>query len=141
MNSGRQELVVNLSGAQKNVLGFATWTQVSITAAGIILGSLVFTLVKFLLSAIGLGAGAAVLIALVFFVVVVAPFAYIAFWPIRDKQGDLLYYMNKQIMIDRDFEKNEVGSYLNIQENHHPVNQRLPYAPNRKEELSDAEEQ
>ena len=72
MNSGRQELVVNLSGAQKNVLGFATWTQVSITAAGIILGSLVFTLVKFLLSAIGLGAGAAVLIALVFFVVIVA---------------------------------------------------------------------
>ena len=141
MNSGRQELVVNLSGAQKNVLGFATWTQVSITAAGIILGSLVFTLVKFLLSAIGLGAGAAVLIALVFFVVIVAPFAYIAFWPIRDKQGDLLYYMNKQIMIDLDFEKNEVVSYLNIQENHHPVNQRLPYAPNRKEELSDAEKQ
>lgn len=126
---GRQVLIVNLSGDQKKVLGFASWTQVSITAAGIILGCIVFTLVKALLNAIGAGAGAAVMSGAICFVVVAGPFAYVAFRPIRDKQGNLLYYMNKQLEIDHQFARKEIGTYVNIQPSRRPINRRLSYAP------------
>lgn len=140
MGNGRQELIVDLSGEQKSVLGFATWKQVSISAIGLVLGVIVFTVIKFLLTAIGASASVAVLIALLFFTTAVAPFLYIAFWPIRDRQGNLLYYMSKQIQIDRAFEQNETGTYLNIQTNHHAVNTHLPYALVRKDD-NDNEEQ
>ncbi len=126
---GRQVLIVNLSGDQKKVLGFASWTQVSITAAGIILGSIFFTLVKAILTSMNTGAGAAVMAAGIVFVVIAGPFAYVAFRPIRDKQGNLLYYMNKQLEIDYQFERKEIGTYVNIQRPRRAVNRRLPYAP------------
>ncbi|QDR73676.1 hypothetical protein FOD75_11330 (plasmid) [Limosilactobacillus reuteri] len=128
MGEGRRELIVNLSGDQKKVLGFASWTQVSITAVGIILGSIIFTFIRWILTLLGTKGSVAVVIGAIFFAVIVAPFAIIAFRPIRDKQGNLLYYMNKQLIIDYEFERREIGTYLNLQEPKHPVNQRLPYA-------------
>ena len=86
MGNGRQELIVNLSGDQKKALGFATWTQVGISAAGIVAGTGVFTLIKFILTSLSVGAGVAVLIGLFFFTIVITPFLYIAFWPIIDSQ-------------------------------------------------------
>lgn len=53
MNGSRQELIVNLSGEQKKVLGFASWMQVSITAGGVIIGILLFTIISNILKAIG----------------------------------------------------------------------------------------
>lgn len=139
MGSDRQALIVNLSGDQKKVLGFASWMQVSITAAGIIIGAILFTLVKWGLTAVGTSSAVAVLTGVVIFALVVAPFAYVAFRPIRDKQGNLLYYMNRQLIIDYQFEKREVGTYVKIHKNRHPVNMGLPYAPI-KEDEDDAEE-
>lgn len=60
-----------------------------------------------------------------------------AFKPVRDKQGDLLYYENKQIMINRRFLTHEIGTYLNLQPPHHPVNRALPYADLDREEEKD----
>lgn len=133
MGNGRQELIVNLSGDQKKALGFATWTQVGVSAAGIVAGTGVFTLIKFILTSLTVGAEVAVLIGLFFFTIVITPFLYIAFWPIRDSQGNLLYYMNKQLRINHDFERKEIGTYLNIQTNHQAVNRKLSYAPQIKE--------
>lgn len=127
MGGGRQVLIVNLSGDQKKVLGFASWTQVSISAAGVILGSIVFTIISSILGAAGTGSGAAIVIGAIFFVAIIAPFAYVAFKPIRDKQGDLLYYYSKQLMINYRFKRQEIGTYVKIQPNRHPVNARLPY--------------
>ena len=124
---------MNLSGDQKKVLGFASWTQVSITAAGIILGSILFTIVKALLSSFNTGAGSAIMAGFFVFILSAAPFAYVAFRPIRDKQGNLLYYMNKQLEIDYQFHRKELGTYLNIQRPRRAVNRRLPYARIRRE--------
>ena len=60
------------------------------------------------------------------FILSAAPFAYVAFRPIRDKQGNLLYYMNKQLEIDYQFHRKELGTYLNIQRPRRAVNRRLP---------------
>lgn len=57
MGQDRQELIVNLSGDQKKVLGFASWTQVSISAAGLILGVLIFNITSWLLKLMGAGLG------------------------------------------------------------------------------------
>lgn len=127
MGSGKQ-LVVNLSGEQKKVLGFASWKQVNISAAGLILGVIVFTVIKVLLSLIGTSTAASVFIAFVFMALVTGPFVFVAFYPIRDKDGNLLYYMSKQLQIDHNFERREVGTYLNLHENNHAVNQRFHYA-------------
>ena len=75
----------------------------------------------------GLGGGTAIVIAGMAFVAVLAPLAIIAFKPIRDKQGDLLYYQSTQLLINYRFLRREVGTYINIQPNRHPVNARLPY--------------
>lgn len=127
MGNGKQ-LVVNLSGGQKEVLGFASWTQVKVSAVGIVLGVVMFTLIKFLLTLIGTSSFIAVTVAFLFFLLNAAPFVFIAFYPIRDKDGNLLYYMDKQLMINYRFERQEVGTYLNLHENNHPVNQRFSYA-------------
>lgn len=129
----KQELIVNLKGDQKKVLGFASWTQVGITAVGVLLATIVFTLVKGLLSALGLKAAVAVIVAGILFLVIVAPFAYVAFWPVRDAQGNLLYYKSKELIINYQFTRQEIGTYLNIQPPRHPVNMALPYAPKVKE--------
>ena len=51
MNDGtKRVLIVNLSGDQKKVLGFASWMQVSITAGGIFVGVILYTLVYRLLT-------------------------------------------------------------------------------------------
>lgn len=127
MGGSRQVLVVNLSGDQKKVLGLASWTQVSITAAGIILGSILFSILNSIMSALGTPGGTSVMIAAIVFAAVAAPFAYVAFKPIRSRQGDLLYYEYKQLRINYDFRRKETGTYINIQRNRHPVNARLPY--------------
>lgn len=134
MGSGRQVLIVNLSGDQKKVLGFASWTQVSITGAGIIVGALVFKLIQWICKLSGAGLGSSVTMASLFFLAAFTPFIYVAFKPIRDKQGDLLYYENKQILINRRFLSREIGTYLNLQPPHHPVNSALPYVVHREEE-------
>lgn len=134
MGSGRQVLIVNLSGDQKKVLGFASWTQVSITGAGIIVGTLLFKLIQWICKLSGAGLGSQVTMASLFFIAAVTPFVYVAFRPIRDKQGDLLYYENKQILINRHFLSREIGTYLNLQFAHHPVNSALPYVVNREED-------
>lgn len=123
----RQPLIVNLSGEQKRVLGFASWGQVSISAAGVILGVILFSIFKALFSFMGAGMGVSVIIGGIAFLVAFVPFAYIAFKPIRDNQGNLLYYESKQLMINRRFEKYEIGTYLNIKTNAHAVNSKLPY--------------
>lgn len=137
MGEGRQVLIVNLSGDQKKVLGYASWTQISITGAGIILGALVFKLIQWICKLSGAGLGSSTTIAGLFFLAVVGPFVYVAFKPVRDKQGDLLYYENKQIMINRRFLTLEIGTYLNLQPPHHPVNRALPYADLDREEEKD----
>lgn len=132
MGGSRQVLIVNLSGEQKKVLGFASWSQVSMVAAGLILGSLVYSILNSILLAMGLGGGTAIVIAGMAFVAVLAPLAIIAFKPIRDKQGDLLYYQSTQLLINYRFLRREVGTYINIQPNRHPVNARLPYVVPRR---------
>ncbi|KJY54754.1 Uncharacterized protein JF73_17690 (plasmid) [Lactobacillus helsingborgensis] len=127
MGVTRQELIVNLSGPQKKVLGFATWLQVSISAAGLIIGSIIYTILNNILTAIGVSSGTAIVFSAMFFVATVVPFAVIAFKPIRDKQGDLLYYEDTQLLINYRFLRREVGTYINIQPNRHFVNERLPY--------------
>lgn len=57
MGGNKQELIVNLSGAQKKVLGFATWLQVSISAVGIILGCIVFAILNNILTALSMSGG------------------------------------------------------------------------------------
>lgn len=131
MGSGKQ-LVVNLSGDQKKVLGFASWTQVNISAAGVILGLVFFTIIKALMTMIGVNSFAAVFIAFVFFCLIATPFIFVAFYPIRDKDGNLLYYMNKQLIIDYNYERREIGTYINQHKNNHPVNRRFSYAPKDK---------
>ena len=123
MGNRRQVLTVDLSGEQKNVLGFASWTQVSISAIGIILGVLIFVLAKSMFSLAG--TAVSIGIAAVLFGIVLAPFIYIAFVPIRDKQGNLLYYKYKQLLIDYQYKRTELGTYVNIQSNHYPVNRRF----------------
>lgn len=132
MGGSRQILVVNLSGQQKKVLGFASWLQVSITAAGLILGSIAFTILNNIMLAVGTGSGASIVISGMVFVAIVAPFVVIAFKPVRDKQGDLLYYQSTQMLINYRFLRREVGTYINIQPNRHPVNARLPYVVQRR---------
>lgn len=66
MGEGRRELIVNLSGDQKKVLGFASWTQVSITAVGIILGSIIFTFIRWILTLLGTKGSVAVVIGAIF---------------------------------------------------------------------------
>lgn len=132
MGGSRQVLVVNLSGEQKKVLGYASWLQVSITATGIILGSIVFTILNNMMLAFGTGSGTSIIISGMVFVAVVTPFVVIAFKPVRDKQGDLLYYQSTQMLINYRFLRREVGTYLNIQTNRHPVNARLPYVVQRR---------
>lgn len=131
MNGSRQELIINLSGEQKKVLGFASWMQVSITAAGIIVGILLFTIISNILKAIGTGSGSSTVIASLFFAAAAAPAAYIAFKPIRDKQGDLLYYESTQLLINYRYLRREVGTYINFQPHKHQVNERLPYVVKR----------
>lgn len=133
MGSGKK-LVVNLSGDQKKVLGFASYTQVSISAAGLILGTLVFTLVKVILTMLGANSAASVFISFIFLALIAGPFIFVAFYPIRDKDGNLLYYMSKQLQIDYNFERREVGTYLNLHENYHPVNRKFHYARLQKED-------
>lgn len=133
MGDGRQELIVNLSGDQKNVLGFASWTQVSISAIGIVLGTIFFNIVKLFLTAIGVRTGGAILFAFICFAIVAGPFVFVAFYPIRDQQGNLLYHLNKQLIINYQFERREVGTYINYQPAHHAVNASLPYAPKYEE--------
>lgn len=132
MGGSRQVLIVNLSGTQKKVLGFASWLQVGITASGIILGSVIYTILNNILLSIGTGVGASIVIAGMAFVAVLVPFGIVAFKPIRDKQGDLLYYESTQLMINYRFLRREVGTYINIQPNRHPVNARLPYVKKRR---------
>lgn len=67
MGEGRQVLIVNLSGDQKKVLGYASWTQISITGAGIILGALVFKLIQWICKLSGAGLGSSTTIAGLFF--------------------------------------------------------------------------
>lgn len=123
----RQPLIVNLSGEQKRVLGFASWGQVSISAAGIILGVVLFSIFKALFSFAGAGMGTSTIIGGIAFLAAVLPFVYVAFKPIRDNQGNLLYYESKQLMINYRFRRYEIGTYLNVKTNAHAVNSRLPY--------------
>ena len=99
----RQPLIVNLSGEQKRVLGFASWGQVSISAAGIILGVVLFSIFKALFSFAGAGMGTSTIIGGIAFLAAVLPFVYVAFKPIRDNQGNLLYYESKQLMFNYRF--------------------------------------
>ena len=128
-DSTKRVLIVNLSGDQKKVLGFASWMQVSITAGGIFVGVILYTLVYRLLQAMGAGTGVSLIFGAIFFVAVVAPLAYVAFKPVRDKHGNLLYYQYKQLLINYSYERDEIGSYLNIQPKLHSVNADLPYRP------------
>ena len=132
MGGSRQVLIVNLSGEQKKVLGLASWSQVGIATGGIILGTIIFTIVNNILQAIGTGSGSSIVISAMFFIAVAAPFGVVAFKPIRDKQGDLLYYEFTQLMINYRFPRREVGTYVNVQPNRHPVNARLPYVVQRR---------
>lgn len=122
MGEDREELIVNISGDQKKVLGFASWTQVSISAVGLILGVIAFSLIHWIMKMGGAGIGSIVIFGGLIFVIIFAPFVYVAFKPITDDQGNLLYYQYKQIMIDRNFETKEVGTYLNLQPPRHRVN-------------------
>lgn len=128
MGESRQILIVDLSGDQKSFLGYASWKQVGITGAGIFLGCIIFSFIKWLCKLSGAGLGTQVATASFFFILIVAPFAYLAFVPVRDNYGDILYYKWKQVMIDRNFLKKEVGTYINLQHPIHPVNSALPYA-------------
>lgn len=132
MGGNKQELIVNLSGAQKKVLGFATWLQVSISAVGIILGCIVFAILNNILTALSMSGGMAIIVAGTAFIAVVVPFAVIAFKPIRDKQGDLLYYESTQLLINYRYSRREVSTYVNIQPHRHPVNADLPYVIERR---------
>ncbi|QNQ82952.1 hypothetical protein FP435_00165 (plasmid) [Lactobacillus sp. PV037] len=115
MDNGRQKVIVDLSGEQKEVLGFATWTQVAISGTGLILGVIVFQLVRWFLKVVGAGVVASVTTGAIFFVIVLTPFIILAFIPVKDKNGNVLYYKIKQIQINRNFLKDEVGTYINIQ--------------------------
>lgn len=125
----RRVLIVNLSGDQKNVLGFASWTQVTITAVGIGLGIIIYTLMFKLLTLFGISTGVAIIVGAIMMAIVIAPFIYLAFFPVRDKDGHIIYYKNKQLMIDYFYNKQEKGTYLNIQPKIHSVNANLPYRP------------
>lgn len=130
MNDGtRRVLIVNLSGDQKKVLGFASWMQVSLTGAGVFIGVIVYTLVSKILQATGTGTGVSIIVGALFFAGILAPFVYVAFKPVRDKNGNLLYYYNKQLLINYAYERDEIGTYLNIQPKIHSVNANLPYRP------------
>lgn len=132
MGGTREVLIVNLSGDEKKVLGFASWTQVSITAVGVVVGAIFYTLVHGLLKTLGLGPGVSILISAIFFLIAVAPAAYVAFKPIRDSQQNLLYYQSRQLIIDYNYKRREIGTYINIQPNKRPVNSSLPYVVKRK---------
>lgn len=132
MGGTREVLIVNLSGDEKKVLGFASWTQVSITAVGVVVGAVLYTLIHGLLKTLGLGPGVSILISAIFFLVAVAPAAYVAFKPIRDSQQNLLYYQSRQLIIDYNYKRREIGTYINIQPNKRPVNSGLPYVVKRK---------
>lgn len=122
MGEDRQQLIVNLSGDQKKALGFASWTQISISAVGLILGVLGFSVIRWLLKMIGAGLGTSVIIAGLIFIAIFAPFAYLAFKPVVDDQNNLLYYQYKQVLINRNFLTKEIGTYLNLQPNQHNIN-------------------
>ncbi|MCR1903903.1 hypothetical protein [Lactobacillus taiwanensis] len=127
MGEERQELIVNLSGDQKKVLGFASWTQVSISAVGIILGVIGFSVIQWLMKLGGAGLGSIVIFGGLVGIVIAAPFLYVAFKPIVDEQNNLLYYEYKQIMINRNFTTKEIGTYLNLQPPRHHVNSGSPH--------------
>lgn len=132
MGGTREMLIVNLSGDEKKVLGFASWTQVSITAVGVVIGAIFYTLIHGLLKAIGLEPGVSILISAVFFLIAVTPAAYVAFKPIRDSQQNLLYYESRQLIINYNFKRQEIGTYINIQPKRRPINSGLPYVVKRK---------
>lgn len=132
MGGTREMLIVNLSGDEKKVLGFASWTQVSITAVGVVIGAIFYTLIHGLLKAIGLGPGVSILISAIFFLIAVTPAAYVAFKPIRDSQQNLLYYESRQLIINYNFKRQEIGTYINIQPKRRPINSGLPYVVKRK---------
>lgn len=125
----KRVLIVNLSGEQKKVLGWASWMQVSLTGAGIFIGVIFYTLISKFLQALGVGTGISIIAGAIFFLIAFVPFAFIAFKPIRDKHGNLLYYYNKQLLINYAYQRNEIGTYLNIQPKVHSVNADLPYRP------------
>lgn len=131
MGGSREKLIVNLSGDEKKVLGFASWTQVSITAVGIVIGVIFYTMIHGLLKTLGLGPGLSILISAIFFIIPTVIAAYVAFKPIRDSQQNLLYYLNKQLIIDYNYKRREIGTYINIQPNRRPVNASLPYVVKR----------
>ncbi|MDE7056136.1 hypothetical protein [uncultured Lactobacillus sp.] len=122
MGEERQELIVNISGDQKRVLGYASWTQVGISAVGIILGILGFSIIHWIMKLGGAGIGSIAIFGGLLFAVIASPFFYIAFKPITDSQHNLLYYEYKQILIDRNYLTKEVGTYLNLQPRRHKVN-------------------
>lgn len=128
----QRQLIVNLSGDQKRVLGIASWRQVGLTATGGIIGAILFVLTNKFLGFIGVPVTWSIIVGTIMFGLSVAPLAYIAFWPIRDNDGNLLYYKSTQLRIDYEFERNQIGTYLNIQPRREPV--RVP--PKRKK-LSD----
>lgn len=125
----KRVLIVNLSGDQKKVLGWASWMQVSLTGAGIFVGVIMYTLISKLLQAMGANTGVSVIFGAIFFLIVLVPFVFVAFKPVRDKHGNLLYYYNKQLLINYAYQRDEIGSYLNIQPKRHSVNADLPYRP------------
>ena len=130
MNDGtKRVLIVNLSGDQKKVLGFASWMQVSITAGGFFVGVIFYTLIYKLLQAMGAGTGVSIIAGAIVFACIQGPLLYIAFKPVRDKNGNLLYYYYKQLLINYAYERDEIGTYLNIQQKIHSVNADLPYRP------------
>ena len=130
MNPDRQMLVVNLKGDQKSIFGIATPKQVSISTIGVIIGVILYTVCYKLMKSTGVSLGICLIFGGLLFFLAAAPFMYVAFKPIRDSQGNILYYLYTQLKIDF-YAKYEVGTYINLQEPKHPVNTALSYVCHR----------
>lgn len=130
MQRNRQMLIANLKEDQKSIFGLISMHQLSVCGIGLIIGVILYQISNMILKSSGVSVGVCLIFGTFLFVCAAGPFFYIAFKPIKDNQDNILYYLDRQLIINF-YYKDEVGTYLNLKKPTHLVNKNLPYVKRR----------
>ena len=122
LNGTEAVLVSNIPREEKTILGFMTTKQLEIVGVGVGVGFLAFIFTKFILGLIGIGTITCWLVALFIWILLVAPFAFIAFKNVKSEGVNpvVLYPYYVQRQIDKR-SVDEYGTYINYHINHFDV--------------------
>lgn len=131
MQRNRQMLIANLKEDQKSIFGLISMHQLSVCGIGLIIGVILYQISNMILKSSGVSVGVCLIFGTFLFACAVGPFFYIAFKPIKDNQDNVLYYLDRQLIINF-YYKDEVGTYLNLKKPTHLVNKNLPYVKRRE---------